>query len=66
MSVPQKSEQQTFKEYVADLYEVQDQVGMTAWERDFVSDLQHRSHGCGFLTPKQKEFVLRLVEKYDI
>jgi hypothetical protein len=53
------------KEHVKDLLLVADQVGMSDWERNFLQDMDDRRSFLS-LSPKQKQAILTLAEKYEL
>jgi acyl CoA:acetate/3-ketoacid CoA transferase alpha subunit len=62
---PRKPDYALLKETVDDLYLIMDQVGMSDWERDFVTSMKERDNLL-FLSSNQKQKIADLVEKYDL
>lgn len=63
MGTDKTSERTILKGYVNDLQHVQDQVGLTDWERDFIEKMKVLNF-LENLSPKQKDVILKLAEKY--
>lgn len=53
------------RETVDDLLHIADQVGMTAWERNFLEDMHDRTT-MKYLSDKQKGVIANLAEKYEL
>lgn len=58
-----KTEDQCLREYVDDLFKFQDALGMTDWEKDFVSDM-NANRTFQAASAKQKSMIVKLAEKY--
>lgn len=60
-----KVEATVLKEYCDDLREMQDQLGLSQWEQEFLESMRIRGK-LEHLSEKQKQTILNLVEKYDL
>lgn len=60
--LPEQKEHKVLKDYATDLYMIADSKGMSEWEKDFLFDMTNQRS----FSPKQKEKILQLVEKYDL
>lgn len=53
------------KEHVKDLLHMSDQLGLSDWERNFLTDMDNRRSFLS-LSPAQKQKILDIAEKYDL
>lgn len=53
------------KEHVQDLLYSSDQLGLSAWEIGFLTDMNERRSFLS-LSPAQKQKILDIAEKYDV